>query len=121
MYHLTNLDKHNSMLNVTSHIAVRLQNLPDWNVDWADSRPQHSRESLTISNYLPRIDDSHHLKKRATVFLMEVLATEFTDLSDFKSFVHKRQSSHPVRQSEVVPMNLRTKSISEKPLTYYHN
>ena len=90
-------DKHSSMLNVTSCLAVRLQNLPDWrNVDWADSQPQCSRHSLTISDFLPSLEDARHLKERATAFL-RFLAEEFTSLSDLESCAPKNQSPHPVQ------------------------
>ena len=99
-------DKHSSMLNVTSRLAVRLQNLPDWNVDWADSQPQCSRHSLTISDFLPSLEDARHLKERATAFLMRFLAEEFNSLSDLESFAPKNQSPHPVQKSDVIPMKV---------------
>ena len=88
-------DKHNCMLNITSRLAVRLQNLPNWNVDWADSQPQRTRQSLNISDFLPSSEDARHLKERATAFLMKFLAEEFDSLSDLQPFVPKHQSPHP--------------------------
>ena len=99
-------DKHNSMLNVTSRLAVRLRNLPDWNVDWADSQPQCSRQSLTISDFLPSLEDACHMKERATAFLMRFLAEEFDSLSDLEPFVPEHKSPHPVQKSEVIPMKV---------------
>ena len=69
-------DKHNCMLNVTSRLAVRLENLPNWNVDWADSQPQRTCQSLNISDFLASLEDACHLKERATAFLMKFLAEE---------------------------------------------
>jgi hypothetical protein len=85
--------------------AVRLQNLPDWNVDWADSQPQRTRQSLTISDFFPSLKDARHLE-RATAFLMKFLAEEFDSLSDLEPFVPKHQSPHPVQKSEVIPMKV---------------
>ena len=99
-------DKHSGMLNVTSRLAVSLQNLPDWNVDWSDSQPQRSRQSLTISDFLPSLEDARHLKERATAFLMRFLAEEFDSLSDLEPFVPSHQSPHPVQKSTVVPMKV---------------
>ena len=45
------IDKHSSMLNVTARLAVKVQNLPDWEVDWDDITPQCSRSSLTCDNF----------------------------------------------------------------------
>ena len=87
-------DKHNCMLNVTSRLAVRLQNLPNGNVDWADSKPQCTRQSLNISDFL----------SSCSAFLMKFLAEEFESLSDLQPFVPKHQSPHPVQKSAVIPM-----------------
>lgn len=94
------------MLNITTRLAVRLQNLPDWSIDWADSQPQRSRQSLTISDFLPSLEDARHLKERATAFLMRFLVEEFDSLSDLESVVSKHQSPHPVHKSEVIPMKV---------------
>ena len=94
------------MLSVTSRLAVRLQNLLNWNVDWADSQPQCTRQSLNISDSLPSLEDACHLKERATAFLMKFLAEEFESLSDLQVFIPKHQSPHPVQKAEVIPMNV---------------
>lgn len=94
------------LLNITSRLAIRVKNLPDWNVDWSDTTPQRSRKSLTVSDFLPSVEDADHLMKRAKSFLMEFLAHEFIDLADLKPFVPEHQSPHPVCKSEVVPMKV---------------
>ena len=38
------LERHSTMLNLTARIVVKMQNLPPWDVDWADSRPQKASE-----------------------------------------------------------------------------
>ena len=81
---------HGSILNVTSRLAIRLQNLPDWNVDWADLQAQRSRHSLIILSF--RLEYARHLKERATAFLMRFLAEKFDSLSDLKRFVPEQQS-----------------------------
>lgn len=42
------------MLNVIARLAVEIHHLPEWEVDWSDTRPQRSRQSLTISDFLKR-------------------------------------------------------------------
>ena len=94
-------DHHSTMLNLTARIAVQLQNFPNWDVDWTDSRPQKPRSSLTCSDFLPDESDAAELHKRAILYVMEVLVTEFKSLSDLKDFVPRRQSPHPVQKSVV--------------------
>ena len=59
------LDKHGTMINSTACLAVKIQNLPDWDVDWFDTKPQQSRQALTISDILPSAEDASVLEKRA--------------------------------------------------------
>lgn len=94
------------MLNLTSRIAVKIQNMPDWDVDWSDSQPQKSRSSLTCSDILPDDTDSAELHKNAVQFIMEVLIDEFPSLSDLKPHLPHRHSPHPVQKSEAVPMQI---------------
>lgn len=94
------------MLNLTARLALKIQNLPNWDFDWSDTRPQQSRQSLTISNFLPSEDDAQQLKKRAILYMMEFLATEFKSLADLKQFIPSQQSLHPVQKSVVVPMKV---------------
>lgn len=68
-------------MNSTARLAVKIQNLPDWDVDWFDTKPQQSRQALTISNILPSAEDASVLEKRAVRFLMSFLVSEFSSLS----------------------------------------
>ena len=94
------------MLNVTGRLAVRLRNLPDWEIDWSDSSPQRSRQSLGIEDILPTEEDALELKSRATRYMMNFLVTEFPDLAGLRQYVPARVSLHPVHKSEVVPMKV---------------
>ena len=107
-------DHHSDMLNLTSRIAVKMQNLPDWDVDWNDSRPQRPRSSLTCSDILPDDDDATELLKRA---VMEFLVSEFNSLKDLKPYVPPRQSPHPVRRTIVAPMEILFKDEKHKSET----
>ena len=53
------------MLNVTARLAVKVQNLPDWDVDWNDNIPRRPRNSLTCEHFLPSIDDTDALHQAA--------------------------------------------------------
>ena len=86
------------MLNLTAPLAL--------DFDWSDTHPQQSRQLLTISNFLPSEDNAQQLKKRAILYMMEFLATEFKSLADLKQFIPLQQSLHPVQKSVVVPMKV---------------
>lgn len=92
------------MLNVTARLAVRIENLPDWDVDWNDITPQRSRSSLTCDDFLPSIDDATALNAMATQYTMEFLVEEFDCLHDLKPHVPCHQSPHPTRSPNVAPM-----------------
>ena len=44
-------DKHASMLNVTARLAAWKEDLPDWEFDWGDCKPQKSRSSLICDDF----------------------------------------------------------------------
>ena len=92
------------MLNLTSRMAVEIQNLPHWEVDWSDNKPQKIRSSLTCSDFLPDEVDATELQKRAVLLVMGILTTEFTSLGDLQKLVPQIESPNPVRKSVVVPM-----------------
>ena len=45
------------MLNLTACLAVAINNLPDWEVDWTDTAPQRNPDTLSISDILPSATD----------------------------------------------------------------
>ena len=94
------------MLNLTARLAIRMQNLPDWDFDWSCTSPQRSRSSLTSEDFLPSADDGVQLKERAVLYMMETLVNEFPTLSHLKKFVPPRKSPHPTLKAEVVPMKI---------------
>ena len=111
------------MLNLTARLALKIQNLPNWDFEWSDTHPQWSRQSLTISNFLPSEDDAQQLKKWAVLYMMEFLATEFKSLADLKHLIPSQQSLHPVQKSVVVPMKVlyRDKKYNLRRLRFWHN
>ena len=94
------------MLNLTSRLAIQMQNMPDGDVDWADCRPQKRRSSLTCSDFLPDDSDVVHLHKRAVQLIMEVLVAEFKSLNDLQPHLPQRESPHPIQKTVVVPMQI---------------
>ena len=96
------------MLNLTARLAVRVENLPSWEFDWADNRPQRSRSSLTCSDFLPSADDGVQLMKHAVQLTMEMLVTDFLSFSHLRKVVPQRTSPHsrPGIKSEVVPLKI---------------
>ncbi len=102
---LPSTDYHSSMLNITSRIAVRIKNLPDWPFEWSDTTPQRSIESLTPSDFLPSEDDAKELKTRAVRYMVRFLVKEFSSLADLRGFIPE-ETHHPKHPSEVVPMKV---------------
>ena len=94
------------MLNITSRMAVRLRHFPDWEIDWTDTTPQKSQDSLVVSDFLPCADDVKQLKERAVTFMMRFLVNEISSLSDLKQFVPPETPLHPVKKTEAVPMSV---------------
>ena len=94
------------MLKLTTRLAVNIRYLADWEVDWSDTCPQRSRESLTISDFLPTEEDAKQLRERDMHYTMEFLVTEFSSLSDLKCHVSSQQPFHAVQKTQVVPMSV---------------
>ena len=98
--------KHSSMLNVTARLAVKVENLPNWDVDWDDITPQRPRSSLSCDHFLPSTDDADALHRAAIQYIMEFLVEEFDCLHSLKPQVPCRQSQHPVKSATVAPMSI---------------
>ena len=96
--------KHNSMLNVTARLAVKIQNLPNWDVDWDDVTPQRPRSSLTCDDFLPSIADAEALNEAAVQYIMEFLVDEFDCLRVLKQHVPCHRPLHPTKTPVVAPM-----------------
>ena len=92
------------MLNITSRLAVSLRHFPEWNIDWADTKPQKNQESLSVEDFLPDEADARELKERALLFMMRFLVKEISTLSDLKDLVHSESPLHPVQKTEATPM-----------------
>ena len=99
-------DRHSSMMNVTSRLALRIRYLPDFEFDWSDTTPQRPRDSLTADDFLPSEEDARILKQHAVHFMMGFLVESFTSLSDLTKFVPALEHLHPITKSEVVPMKV---------------
>lgn len=94
------------MLNITSRLAIRIRNLPDWDVDWTDSKAQRSRDSLTVDDFLPNEEDAKEIKQRAADYVQRFLVDEFPSLSDLAKFAPVTEPFVPPKKSEVVPMKV---------------
>ena len=97
------IDRHSSMLNITSRLAIHLRYLPEWEFDWSDMHPQRSRESLNLSDFLPDEHDTAELKTRAIQYIMRFLVQEFSELHVLGQFVPEQQPLHPTVKTKVVP------------------
>lgn len=94
------------MLNMTSRLAVRLENTPDWNVDWLDNKPQLPRSKLNHTHFLPSEDDARCVEQYAVQYMMEFLVENFKSLQHLSHLVPARCSPHPIQKSSVIPMKI---------------
>ena len=89
------------MMNVTSRLAIRIKNLPDFDFSWSDKTPQRPRESITFKDVSLSESDARAIRQRAVRFLKA-----FPSLHDLEEFVPEHEHIHPIQKSEVVPMKL---------------
>ena len=94
------------MLNITTRLAVRINNLPDWVVDWDDATPQRPRSTLSCDYFLPSTEDADALHETAVQYTMEFLVQSFECLRSMKNLVPPRQSPYPVKTPTVAPMSI---------------
>lgn len=105
------------MLNITARLALRMETLPDWDVDWDDTTPQCSRSELGCDHFLPSTEDSLALNETAVQYTMEFLVQEFASLKELQDHLPTRQSPHPVKKATVAPMSILFKDEKYKAAT----
>ena len=69
-------------------------------------QPQRSRESLSISDFLPSKEDAAELESRAVHFLMHFLTEEFEAIIRPKKYAPKQKQLHQSTKTEVVPIEV---------------
>ena len=111
------IDRHSTMLNLTARLAINIQNLPDWEVDWTDTTPQRNPDTLSISDILPSAADGEEIRKRAITYIIQFLVTEFESLKCLQALVPSQSSLHPVAKSTVIPMKMLFKDEKYKAVT----
>ena len=80
------------MLNITSRLIISLRHFPEWNLDWADTKPQKNQKSLSVEDFLPEEADARELKERAMLFIRRFLVKEWW-LSTFLATGHTNYAS----------------------------
>ena len=63
IHFLNVIDYHSKMLNATSRLAISIQHLPEWEVDWDDTKPQKSRRELQLHDILPSEADGEEFHR----------------------------------------------------------
>ena len=81
MMYYVHVDVHQQMLNVTSRLAVKVKYLPEGIIDWSDTSPQRSRNTLSINDLIPNEADGEEMYIRAVEYVMRFMATHFRALS----------------------------------------
>ena len=100
------IDTHASMLNLTTRLAIKMDNIPDWSINWLDNKPQQSRNALNYTHFIPNKEDAENLGKYAVQFMIEFLVESFSSLRHLSHLIPSRQSPHPIHTSSVVPMSV---------------
>ena len=106
IHFLNVIDYHSKMLNATSRLAISIQHLPEWEVDWDDTKPQKSRRELQLNDILPSEADGEEFHRRAVHFVMQLLVSEFDSLSNLSRYVPPEKPLFPATKTNVVPMRL---------------
>ena len=68
------------MLNLTTQLAIKMDNIPDWSINWLDNKPQQSRNALNYTHFIPNKEDAENLGKYAVQFMIEFLVENFSSL-----------------------------------------
>ena len=96
------------MLNIISRLAVRVKNLPPWDVDWSDTTPQRPWQDLQVSDFMPSEEDAREFHNRAVAYMMRFLVHQFPALSCHAKSAPDPESIHPIAADEVVPIMVYT-------------
>ena len=98
------LDTHNTMVNVTTRIAVKIKNLPPFDFNWDSTTPQKPRGSVTVDDVLPSEADGETLFHRVVNFVKHFLVKHFQSLKHLK--VEGDTCALSTEKSTIVPMPL---------------
>ena len=91
------------MMNITSRLAVCMHHLPE-NVDWNDTTPQRSLDSLTINDFMLSESEAEAFNQRAILYTAQYLVKEFKSLGNLQKFLPLQSQKHPVVKTEFAPM-----------------
>ena len=80
--------------------------MPEWEVDWDDTKPQKPRRELQLHDILPSEADGEEFHRRAVHFVMQLLVTEFDSLSNLSRYLPPETLVFPAAKTNVVPMRL---------------
>ena len=80
--------------------------MPEWEVDWDDTKPQKPRRELQLHDILPSEADGEEFHRRAVHFVMQLLVTEFDSISNLSRYLPPETPVFPAAKTNVVPMQL---------------
>lgn len=110
-------DRHSTMTNMTSRLAINIRYLPDFDFSWSDCTPQCPRSALQTDNFLPTEVDAAIIKERSVQYIMRFLVENFPSLKNLGTFIPPKESLHPVARSEAIPMKILFKDEKYKSVT----
>lgn len=118
-----NTDKYNTMTNVTTRIAVKVNHLPPFEFSWADTTPQKPWSGLIVDDVLPSSHDGKQLFERMVEYVMQFFVENFPALKDLKKVPLRHSNSCPPKKSTVTPMPvlLRDEKYTDETIQILHD
>jgi len=97
---------HNTMMNLTTRIAIAITHLPPFNFTWGDLAPQKPRSSLTLDDLLPSAADGRELFRRASKYVASFLVEQFNSLKALQKLLPRPTTPGTTQKSIIVPMKM---------------
>ena len=116
-YYTVPAERHSTMTNMTSRLAINIRYLPDFDFSWSDCTPQCPRSALQTDVFLPTEIDAAIIKERSVQYVMRFLVETFPNLKNLETLIPPKEPLHPVARSEAIPMKILFKDEKFKSVT----
>jgi len=93
---------HNTMMNLTTRIAIAITHLPPFDFTWGDLAHQKPRSSLTLDDLLPSAADGRELFRRASKYVASFLVEQFNSLKALQKFLPRPTTPGTTQKSIIV-------------------
>ena len=97
---------HNTMMNLTTRIAIAITHLPPFNFTWGDLAPQKPRNSLTLDDLLPSAADGRELFRRASKYVASSLVQQFNSFKALQKLLPRPTTPGTTQKTTIVPLKM---------------